>query len=108
MTLAFAQVLQLSLISTSLAQTYPELLLAALSSGSEPPQSSSALIISDEDTSAVGSTDTFLTSILQYTVDAYGQEICLLKLEDGSTVGVMMGWEQDISGYRVIAKSCNC
>lgn len=97
-----------SLISTSLTQVYPELLLTALSSGSEPPQSSSSLIISDGDISAVGSTDAFLASNLQYTVDAHGQEICLLKLEDGSTVGVMMGWEREISGCRVIARICNC
>lgn len=83
-----------------------ELLLTTLSSGSEPPQSRSALIINDEDTSAVGSTDAYLASNLQYIVDAYGQEICLLKLQDGSTVGVMMGWEREIMN-RTVDELCS-
>ncbi|KAF9227414.1 arginine methyl transferase [Gyrodon lividus] len=73
-----------------------ELLLALVSSRSSLTQTPSSLVIRDNDTSAVGSTDAFLASRLQYTKDASGQEICLLKLGDGGEVGVMMGWEQDI------------
>ncbi|KAH0827809.1 arginine methyl transferase [Lanmaoa asiatica] len=56
----------------------------------------SSLVIREGDASAAGSTDAFLASRLQYTKDAKGQEICLLKLEDGGEVGVMMGWEREI------------
>ncbi|KAF8135479.1 hypothetical protein EV363DRAFT_1320810 [Boletus edulis] len=53
-------------------------------------------LVSSKSALALGSTDAFLASCLQYTKDASGQEICLLKLEDGEQVGVMMGWERDI------------
>lgn len=74
-----------------------ELLLAVVSSKSSLAETPSSLVISQDDTSAVASTDAFLASRLQYTIDAKGQEICLLRLEDGEQVGVMMGWEREIS-----------
>jgi protein arginine N-methyltransferase 2 len=49
------------------------------------------------DDSAVASTDAFLSSKLRYTQDAHAQDICLLDLNDGQEVGVMMGWEREIS-----------
>ncbi|KAF8444538.1 arginine methyl transferase [Boletus edulis BED1] len=73
-----------------------ELLLTLVSSKSALVEAPSSLIICQDDESALGSTDAFLASCLQYTKDASGQEICLLKLEDGEQVGVMMGWERDI------------
>jgi protein arginine N-methyltransferase 2 len=48
------------------------------------------------DDSAAASTDAFLSSKLKFTTDNQGQEICLLKLDDGTEVGVMMGWETPI------------
>lgn len=89
-----------SCIQFTLIETLTELLLTLISSKSslaEPP----SMVIRQEDVSAVGSTDAFLASRLQYTKDAKGQEICLLKLDDGEQVGVMMGWEREIS------KQCN-
>jgi len=72
-----------------------ELLLALVSSKSPLVEAPSSVFHQD-DNSAVGSTDAFLASHLQYTKDAKGQEICLLKLEDGEEVGVMMEWEREI------------
>lgn len=74
-----------------------ELLLTLVSSKSSLIEAPSSLVIRQDDTSAVGSTDAFLASRLQYTKDANGQDICLLKLENGEQVGVMMGWEREIS-----------
>ncbi|KAG6332930.1 hypothetical protein ID866_6156 [Astraeus odoratus] len=73
-----------------------ELLLNVLASQPSVTQSVSTLMIDNDDVSAAGSTDAFLTSRLHYTTDDHGQEICLLELESGAKVGVMMGWEQDI------------
>ncbi|KAI9569598.1 hypothetical protein HD554DRAFT_2089387 [Boletus coccyginus] len=73
-----------------------ELLLTLVSSRSSLAEAPSSLLIRQDDPSPVGSTDAFLTSPLQYTKDTNGQEICLLKLEDGTEVGVMMGWEREI------------
>ena len=56
----------------------------------------SSLVLKTEDSTAIGSTDTFLSSPLRFTVDPYGQQICLLKTEDDE-VGVMMGWERQLS-----------
>ncbi|KAL4073997.1 hypothetical protein J3A83DRAFT_4232837 [Scleroderma citrinum] len=83
-----------------------ELLLAILSSRSGLEHSSSTLIISDDDTTAVGSTDAFLASSLEFTVDEYDQEICLLKPEDDSKVGVMMSWEREIMS-RTVDELCS-
>ncbi|KIJ18765.1 guanidinoacetate N-methyltransferase [Paxillus involutus ATCC 200175] len=82
-----------------------ELLLALVSSGSSLTETPSSLVIRDKDTSAVGSTDAFLASRLHYTKDASGQDICLLKLEDGGQVGVMMGWERDIM-HKTVDELC--
>jgi protein arginine N-methyltransferase 2 len=83
-------------IPFTLIETLTELLRALLSSKSSLVEAPSSGFRQD-DTSAVGSTDAFLASRLQYTKDEKGQEICLLKLEDGGEVGVMMEWERDIS-----------
>lgn len=76
----------------------PELLLTLLSQTSlNPTPSESSLVLRGVDHSAVASTDTFLSSKLRYTQDSHGQDICLLVLDDGQEVGVMMGWEREIS-----------
>ena len=74
-----------------------ELLLTLLASRGTPVPPSS-LVLANTDDSATGSTDAFLSSRLRFTVDSYGQEICLLQTEDDE-VGVMMGWEHDISEF---------
>jgi hypothetical protein len=51
------------------------------------------------DSTPAGSTPAFLSSRLRFAHDATGQEICMVQLDDGVEVGVMMGWERDISGY---------
>lgn len=81
----------------SLIEALTELLLTLLSSKSSSVETPSSLIIRNDDLSAAGSTDAFLSSRLQYTTDAKGQEICLVKLDNGEQVGVMMGWEREIS-----------
>lgn len=78
--------------------TRPEYLLSHLSSKSSDLHSSSALILRSEDTSASGSPDEFLKSRLTFTKDANGQDVCLVKAGDDE-VGVMMGWERDISKF---------
>ena len=75
----------------------PELLLTLLSSQTSLDPTPSSLILQDVDNSAVASTDAFLSSKLRYTQDAHGQDICLLEFDDGQEVGVMMGWEREIS-----------
>jgi protein arginine N-methyltransferase 2 len=55
-----------------------------------------ALVLKATDDSALGSTEAFLSSKLRYTTDASGQEICLLQTPNAE-VGVMMGWEREIS-----------
>lgn len=72
----------------------PEMLLALLSSRSEPGAPSS-LVIRSEDVTAAASTDAFLASKLKFYKDKNGQEICLVKAGDDD-IGVMMGWEQEI------------
>lgn len=85
-------------IPFTLIETLTELLRALLSSKSpESLDEAPSSVFCQRDTSALGSTDAFLASRLQYTKDAKGQEICLLKLEDGREVGVMMEWEREIS-----------
>lgn len=74
-----------------------ELLLTLLSSKDTPADSPLSLVLKASDTSAAASTDAFLASHLRYVKDKHGQEICLLQLEGGEEVGVMMGWERDIS-----------
>ncbi|KAH9083366.1 hypothetical protein EDB83DRAFT_2328861 [Lactarius deliciosus] len=64
-------------------------LLASRSAGAD------ALLLKEEDDTALGSTDKFLSSRLRYTSDEHGQEICLLQSGD-TEIGVMMGWERGI------------
>lgn len=58
-----------------------------------------ALVLRSEEQTAAGSTDEFLKTRLKYSKDERGQEICLASLGDGEEVGVMMGWEQEISRF---------
>jgi hypothetical protein len=78
----------------------PELLLSLLSSHSSSVHLPSTLTLREEDATAAGSTDQFLSSHLRFTRDVHGQEICMVKAGD-SEVGVMMGWEHDISKPRI-------
>ena len=74
-----------------------EMLLTLLSSQTSLNPTPSSLVLQGTDNSAVASTDAFLASKLRYTQDAHGQDICMLELDDGQEVGVMMGWEREIS-----------
>ena len=78
-----------------------ELLLDLISSKPSLPAS---IILKAEDDTATGSTDAFLSSKLPYTRDDHGQQICLLREVD-KEVGVMMGWERDISDYQPLHSS---
>ncbi|KAH8996552.1 S-adenosyl-L-methionine-dependent methyltransferase [Lactarius hatsudake] len=69
-----------------------ELILRLLASRSAEGD---ALLLKEEDDTALGSTDKFLSSRLRYTSDEHGQEICLLQSGD-TEIGVMMGWERGI------------
>lgn len=80
-----------------------ELLLALLSSKGVSSDSPLSLVLKATDFTAAGSTDTYLTTPLKYTKDKYGQEICVVKVDDEEEVGVMMGWERDISEYASIS-----
>ncbi|KAG2059177.1 hypothetical protein BDR06DRAFT_949851 [Suillus hirtellus] len=83
-----------------------ELLLTLLSQTSlNPTPSESSLVLRGVDNSAVASTNTFLSSKLRYTQDSHGQDICLLVLDDGQEVGVMMGWEREIM-QKTVEKLC--
>ncbi|KAL4242833.1 RMT2/GAMT Methyltransferase [Abortiporus biennis] len=73
-----------------------ELLLSLLSSKNPPSTSPLSLVLKATDTSAAGSTDTFLSSRLVYKADENEQEICLLRLDNEEEVGVMMGWERGL------------
>lgn len=74
-----------------------ELLLALLASKESLSSSPLSLVLKATDTTAAGSTDTYLASPLKFTKDEHGQEICLLKVSEDEEVGVMMGWERGIS-----------
>ncbi|EGN99888.1 hypothetical protein SERLA73DRAFT_106759 [Serpula lacrymans var. lacrymans S7.3] len=82
-----------------------ELLLALLSARSTLSSTPSSFVIRDTDDSAAGSTDAFISSKLRFTKDEFGQEICLLKLKDDE-VGVMMGWEREISEFIPDTRLC--
>ena len=71
-----------------------EFLLHLLRSRDESP---SNMKLEALDTSAAGSTETFLKTPLRYVTDPSGQQMVLAKTDDGSEVGVMMGWEHGIS-----------
>lgn len=74
-----------------------ELLLALLSSKGPSADSALSLVLKATDFTAAGSTDTYLSTPLQYKTDEHGQEICVVKVNDEEEVGVMMGWEREIS-----------
>ncbi len=74
-----------------------ELLLTLLASRETLSNSPLSLVLKATDTTAAGSTESYLASRLRFEKDAHGQEICLLTLEDEDEVGVMMGWERGIS-----------
>lgn len=78
-----------------------ELLLDLISFKPSLPLS---IILKAEDDTATGSTEAFLSSKLHYTRDEHGQEICLLH-EGDRQIGVMMGWEREISEYRSLRSS---
>ena len=83
------------LVSLSIAKSGTELILRLLAShGAE----ADALILKEEDDTALGSTDKFLSSRLRYMSDELGQDICLLQSGD-TEIGVMMGWERGISAF---------
>ncbi|PSR81140.1 hypothetical protein PHLCEN_2v6475 [Hermanssonia centrifuga] len=73
-----------------------ELLLTLLASRETLSNSPLSLVLKATDTTAAGSTESYLASRLRFKKDAHGQEICLLTLEDEDEVGVMMGWERGI------------
>lgn len=62
------------------------------------PSLPASIFLRAEDDTAAGSTEVFLSSKLHYTRDEHGQEICLLR-EGDKEIGVMMGWEREISEY---------
>lgn len=82
-----------------------ELLLNLLSSQTLLDPTPSSFVLRDVDNSAVASADAFLSSKLRYTQDAHGQDICMLDLNDGQEVGVMMGWEREIM-QKTVEKLC--
>ena len=59
----------------------------------------STLVLQASDSTAANSTEAFLSSRLRFTHDINGQEICLLDLNNGEEIGVMMGWEREISEH---------
>lgn len=73
---------------------YSEFLLRILNSRSEEP---SSVLLKTQDSTAAGSSSTFLSSRLRYSVDSHGQEVCLVDSGPAEEVGVMMGWERPIS-----------
>ena len=76
---------------------HTELLLGILSSRDAAfAKDSFSLILQSNDNTATGSTDVFLSSKLRFGVDAYGQEVCFVESNE-EQVGVMMGWEREIS-----------
>jgi type IV protein arginine methyltransferase len=78
-----------------------ELILQLLAShGAE----ADGLVLKEVDDTALSSTDKFLSSRLRFTVDTHGQEICLLQSGD-TEIGVMMGWEREISAFRSATQS---
>ena len=76
-----------------------ELLLTLMASREPPADSPLSLVLKANDATAVGSTELFLKSRLRYEKDANGQELCLLRINETEEVGVMMGWEREISEH---------
>lgn len=86
--------------STSGVLGYPDLLpeLTMQLLSAHTADMPSELVLKVEDDSALASTDKYLSSKLRYTTDEYGQEIVLLRDPDNEIeVGVMMGWERELS-----------
>ena len=78
-----------------------ELLLAYMNEREEKSlagESGDEMILHVEDSTAAGSLSTFLNSNLKYRKDDRGQEICVVQAGDDE-VGVMMGWEREISEH---------
>ena len=81
-----------------------ELTLQLLSAHTDLP---SELVLKVVDDSALASTDAYLSSKLRYTTDEHGQKIVLLRDADtGVEVGVMMGWEREISALWSATHCC--
>ena len=57
---------------------------------------SNTLVLRNADATAAASTEKYLQSNLVFKEDKNGQHVCLVKAGD-QEVGVMMGWEKDIS-----------
>ena len=68
------------------------------------PSLPASTVLRAEDDTATGSTETSLASKLHFTRDEHGQEICLLR-ESNKEVGVMIGLERNISGYKPLDPS---
>jgi len=56
------------------------------------------VVLKAQDDTAAGSNAAFLKSNLVFKSDEHGQEVCLVKAGD-EEVGVMMGWETEISSF---------
>lgn len=76
-----------------------EILLRLLAKKTPEASSPLNLILKATDSTAAGSTDAFLNTKLEYTKDEYGEDVCLVKVNDEEKVGVMMGWERGISEF---------
>ena len=74
--------------------SYAELILGLLKK--QTVVDSSSIILQNADKSPLSSSDIFLESKLKFVMDKNGQKICLLVLDGGEEVGVMMGWERII------------
>jgi protein arginine N-methyltransferase 2 len=72
------------------------MLLTLLAQKNESEQSPSTLILKSVEATAAGNTDAFLSSKLRFEKDTHGQDVCLVDAGD-EEVGVMMGWEREIS-----------
>lgn len=59
---------------------------------------SGAIRIKAQDSTAAGSTGTFLDTKLVFKTDERGQEICVVQAGEDE-VGVMMGWETNVSAF---------
>ncbi|KAJ7497342.1 arginine methyl transferase [Mycena latifolia] len=85
-----------------------ELVLSLISSRTpSESHSSSAIILQSSDDTAAASTEAFLSSKLRFTVDEHGQDVCMLDVEGGDEIGVMMGWETGIMQETVAKLSPN-
>jgi hypothetical protein len=94
--LVFEQVVYSPIYVHIVTDTYAEMLLTLLSQKNQMLQAPSTLLLKTSESTAAGDTHIFLSSKLQFQKDARGQDVCLV--DTGSeVVGVMMGWESEIS-----------